>query len=61
MQENATPEQQIVHYAKEFVEAREAHIRAPKADKDDKRDVKHQKERALALAVKSAFRGNQGR
>lgn len=61
MQANATPEQQIVFYAREFVEAREAHLRAPPADKHDKRDVKHQKERALAQAVRSAFSGNQGR
>jgi len=57
MQENATPEQQIVHHAKEFIDARDAHKRAPASEKDTARDTKHKKERALDKAVKSACQG----
>ncbi len=54
MHDKATPEQQIVHHARQFIDARDAHKRAPPAEKDTARDTKHEKERALSKAVKSA-------
>lgn len=56
MPENATPEQQIVHHAIEFIGARDVHKKAAPDQKDAARDVKHAKERALDKAVKSAAR-----
>lgn len=54
--QGATPEQQIVHHAIEFIGARDEHKKAAPAEKDAARDLKHQKERALDRAVKSAAR-----
>lgn len=51
---SATHEKQIVHYAREFIGARDAHIRAAPSQKDAARDIKHQKERDLSKAVKSS-------
>jgi hypothetical protein len=52
MQGYATPELQIAHYAVEYIDARDAHKRASPDRKDDARDEKHKKERALDKAVK---------
>jgi hypothetical protein len=49
----ATPEEQIVHYAIEFIGARDAHKRAAPSQKDAARDAKHEKERALDKAVRA--------
>jgi hypothetical protein len=54
--QNATPDEQIVHHAREFIGARDAHKSAPPDKKDAARDVKHAKERALDKAVKAAAR-----
>lgn len=52
----ATTTEQIVHYANEFIDARDVHIKASPDQESDARDAKHKTERALAKAVKNARR-----